>query len=67
MKKVDVFVDDKGQPQHLAVKEERSGKYRAVCGANITVQEVKSLQPSDVKTKCADCYSQLKMWIDVIS
>lgn len=79
MTNVEVFVNEQGQPQHLAVLDERktyelrNGKrdgptsYRSLCGADTTGQEHKQLPPSDVKVNCDNCNKQLKMWKEVHS
>lgn len=68
-KQVDVFVNDKGQPQHLAVQNEHAKvdqpKYRTVCGAPNNGGEVKQMSPHDVQVGCGDCNEQFKMWKEV--
>lgn len=70
-KQVEVFVNDKGQPQHLAVQDEH-GKadqpsYRTVCGAPNGGGEVKEMSPNDVHLGCGNCDEQFKMWKEVHS
>lgn len=71
-KQVEVYVNDKGQPQHLAVLNEKSpitsvSDYRTVCGEPSGGMEVKALPPDDVHIHCPDCEGQLEMWKEIHS
>lgn len=64
-KQVEVFVDQDGKPQHLAVVNERqpfdkTQQYRTVCGSSGGI-EVKKMNTSDVKLSCDDCKNQLEL------
>lgn len=61
---IEVFVDGE-QTTHLAVKNERDGTFRSLCGAKTTDEEVKKKEASEVKVKCKDCSEQLKLWREV--
>jgi hypothetical protein len=73
-KQVDVYVDDHGQAQHLAVMKEQKHylsvsetetEYRSLCGSNVTGLVVAQKNPGDVNMNCNDCRSQLNIWKEV--
>ncbi len=75
MKEVDAFVGANGQPQHLAVQDEKRSygtvestpTYRPVCGGDTNGQTVGKVSGGDAKFACGDCAEQFKMWKEVNS
>lgn len=68
---VDVFVNDNGQPQHLAVLDEQktftSGEmhHRPVCGSNPGTMKVGKAETKEMKLDCKDCEAQVDLLNDL--
>lgn len=67
---MNVFVDERGRPRHLAVlierPQDRKGlQYRSLCGEDFQQMEVRDMPPSDVRTGCKTCDEQADMWREV--
>lgn len=70
MNEIEVYVDENGRPQHLAVMNEHKHYlpggseplHRAVCGSDTVGMSVEKKIHNDVKLPCHDCQEQLQMW-----
>jgi hypothetical protein len=74
MRNLEVYVNDEGTPQHLALRSDYSGshgttdlpcEYRSLCGSDTDNMRIQSSEPKETNLTCNTCLEQLKMWMEV--